>query len=116
MLNKKNKNTKEVWNSIRNYDGSVQHLDFLTPEEKEVFKTYAEIDQMDIIYQASNRQTYIDQGQSVNIMVHPDISPKEINKIYITAWKLGLKSLYYQHSMNAAQKFKQKKSCESCEG
>ena len=115
LLNKKNKNTKEVWNSIRNYDGSVQHLDFLTPEEKEVFKTYAEIDQMDIIYQASNRQTYIDQGQSVNIMVHPDISPKEINKIYITAWKLGLKSLYYQHSMNAAQKFKQKKSCESCE-
>ena len=116
LLNKKNKNTKEVWNSIRNYDGSVQHLDFLTPEEKEVFKTYAEIDQMDIIYQASNRQTYIDQGQSVNIMVHPDMSPKEINKIYITAWKLGLKSLYYQHSMNAAQKFKQKKSCESCEG
>mgnify|MGYP001477907041 FL=1 len=116
LLNKKNKNTKEVWNSIRDYDGSVQHLDFLTPEEKEVFKTYAEIDQMDIIYQASNRQTYIDQGQSVNIMVHPDMSPKEINKIYITAWKLGLKSLYYQHSMNAAQKFKQKKSCESCEG
>ncbi|MBL31408.1 MAG: ribonucleoside-diphosphate reductase subunit alpha [Flavobacteriales bacterium] len=116
LLNKKNKNTKEVWNSIRNYDGSVQHLDFLTSEEKEVFKTYAEIDQMDIIYQASNRQTYIDQGQSVNIMVHPDMSPKEINKIYITAWKLGLKSLYYQHSMNAAQKFKQKKSCESCEG
>ena len=116
LLNKKNKNTKEVWSSIRDYDGSVQHLDFLTPEEKEVFKTYAEIDQMDIIYQASNRQTYIDQGQSVNIMVHPDMSPKAINKIYITAWKLGLKSLYYQHSMNAAQKFKQKKSCESCEG
>ncbi len=116
LLNKKNKNTKEVWNSIRDYDGSVQHLEFLTPEEKEVFKTYAEIDQMDIIYQASNRQAYIDQGQSVNIMVHPDMSPKEINKIYITAWKLGLKSLYYQHSMNAAQKFKQKKSCESCEG
>ena len=64
---------------------------------------------MDIIYQAANRQNYIDQGQSVNLMVHPDMSAKEINKLYITAWKLGLKSLYYQHSMNAAQKFKAKK-------
>ncbi len=115
LLDKKGKNTKEVWRSIRDYDGSVQHLDFLTEEEKNVFKTYSEIDQMDIIYQAANRQNYIDQGQSVNIMVHPDMSAMEINKIYITAWKLGLKSLYYQHSMNAAQKFKQKKSCESCE-
>tara|TARA_B100001142_G_scaffold297831_1_gene320502 strand:+ start:11441 stop:13261 length:1821 start_codon:yes stop_codon:yes gene_type:complete len=115
LLDKKGENTKEVWRSIRDYDGSVQHLDFLTEEEKNVFKTYSEIDQMDIIYQAANRQNYIDQGQSVNIMVHPDTSAMEINKIYITAWKLGLKSLYYQHSMNAAQKFKQKKSCESCE-
>ena len=115
LLDNKGKNTKEVWRSIRDYDGSVQHLDFLTEEEKNVFKTYSEIDQMDIIYQAANRQNYIDQGQSVNIMVHPDMSAMDINKIYITAWKLGLKSLYYQHSMNAAQKFKQKKSCESCE-
>ena len=115
LLDNKGKNTKEVWRSIRDYDGSVQHLDFLTKEEKNVFKTYSEIDQMDIIYQAANRQNYIDQGQSVNIMVHPDMSAMDINKIYITAWKLGLKSLYYQHSMNAAQKFKQKKSCESCE-
>ena len=80
-----------------------------------MFKTYSEIDQMDIIYQAANRQNFIDQGQSVNIMVHPDMSAKEINNIYISAWKLGLKSLYYQHSMNAAQKFKQKKDCTSCE-
>ena len=115
LLESKNKNTSEVWNSIRNQDGSVQHLDFLTDLEKEVFKTYSEIDQMDIIYQAANRQNYIDQGQSVNIMVHPDMSAKEINNIYISAWKLGLKSLYYQHSMNAAQKFKQKKDCASCE-
>ena len=115
LLEKKNKNTQEVWHSIRNQDGSVQHLDFLTNTEKEVFKTYSEIDQMDIIYQAANRQNFIDQGQSVNIMVHPDMSAKEINNIYISAWKLGLKSLYYQHSMNAAQKFKQKKDCTSCE-
>ena len=115
LLEKKGLNNKETWRSIRDRDGSVQHLEFLSKEEKDVFKTYSEIDQMDIIYQAANRQNYIDQGQSVNLMVHPDMSAKEINKLYITAWKLGLKSLYYQHSMNAAQKFKQKKECASCE-
>lgn len=115
FLESKGQNTTEVWRSIRDYDGSVQHLDFMTDEEKDVFKTYSEIDQMDIIYQAANRQNHIDQGQSVNIIVHPDMSVKEINKIHVTAWKLGLKSLYYQHSMNAAQKFKQKKECTTCE-
>ncbi|WP_103072113.1 ribonucleoside-diphosphate reductase subunit alpha [Aquimarina sediminis] len=116
LLQQKGMDTSEVWLDIRNRDGSVQHLDFLTEEEKEVFKTYSEIDQLDIIYQAANRQNHIDQGQSVNIIVHPDMPTKDINKIHITAWKLGLKSLYYQHSMNAAQKFKQKKDCASCEG
>lgn len=115
LLEEKGKNTPEVWRNIRDYDGSVQHLDFLTDQEKDVFKTYSEIDQLDIIYQAANRQNHIDQGQSVNIIVHPDMPTKEINKIHVTAWKLGLKSLYYQHSMNAAQKFKQKKDCASCE-
>ena len=115
LLEKKSKNTPEIWKKIRDKDGSVQHLEFLSQEEKEVFKTYAEINQMDIIYQAANRQNYIDQGQSVNLMIHPDMSAKEINKLYIKAWELGLKSLYYQHSMNAAQQFKQNKECLSCE-
>lgn len=115
VLEEKGMNTPEVWKSIRDRDGSVQHLEFLTDAEKEVFKTYSELDQLAIIYQAANRQNHIDQGQSVNIIVHPDMPTKEINKIHVTAWKLGLKSLYYQHSMNAAQKFKQKKACESCE-
>ena len=115
LLEQKGKNNQDTWRSIRDRDGSVQHLDFLSETEKDVFKTYSEIDQMDIVYQAANRQSYIDQGQSVNIIVHPEMPAKEINKIYITAWKLGLKSLYYQHSMNAAQKFKQKKDCASCE-
>lgn len=115
LLDEKGENSSENWRSIRDRDGSVQHLDFLSDEEKDVFKTYSEIDQMDIIYQASNRQTHIDQGQSVNIIVHPQTPAKEINQLYISAWKLGLKSLYYQHSMNAAQKFKQKKDCASCE-
>ncbi len=116
LLEEKGMDTPEVWKQIRDRDGSVQDLEFLSENEKEVFKTYAEIDQMSIIYQAANRQNHIDQGQSLNIIIHPDTSTKDINKIHVTAWKLGLKSLYYQHSMNAAQKFKQKKECESCEG
>ena len=116
LLEEKGMDTPEVWKQIRDRDGSVQDLEFLSENEKEVFKTYAEIDQMSIIYQAANRQNHIDQGQSLNIIIHPDTTTKEINKIHVTAWKLGLKSLYYQHSMNAAQKFKQKKECESCEG
>ena len=115
VLEEKGMNTPEVWLSIRDNDGSVQHLDFLTEHEKDVFRTYSEIDQLAIIYQAANRQNHIDQGQSINILVHPDMPVKEINKIHVTAWKLGLKSLYYQHSMNAAQKFRQKKECTSCE-
>ena len=116
LLQEKGMDTPEVWRKIRDRDGSVQELDFLSENEKEVFKTYSEIDQLAIIYQAANRQNHIDQGQSLNIIIHPETSTKEINKIHVTAWKLGLKSLYYQHSMNAAQKFKQKKDCESCEG
>ena len=116
LLEEKGQNTTEVWRSIRDFDGSVQHLDFLSENEKDVFKTYPEIDQNVIVYQAANRQNHIDQGQSINVMVHPDMPIKDVNNIYITAWKLGIKSMYYQHSMNAAQKFKQKKSCDSCEG
>ena len=116
LLKEKGMDTPEVWRDIRDRDGSVQHLDFLSENEKEVFKTYSEIDQLAIIYQAANRQNHIDQGQSLNIIVHPDMPTKDVNKIHVTAWKLGLKSLYYQHSMNAAQKFKQKKECTSCEG
>jgi ribonucleoside-diphosphate reductase alpha chain len=116
LLEEKGQNTPDVWRSIRDYDGSVQHLEFLTENERDVFKTYPEIDQMTVIYQAANRQNHIDQGQSINVMVHPDMPTKDLNNLYMTAWKLGVKSMYYQHSMNAAQKFKQKKECTSCEG
>ncbi len=116
LLEEKGMNTPEVWRSIRDFDGSVQHLEFLTENERDVFKTYPEIDQMTVIYQAANRQNHIDQGQSINVMVHPDMPTKDLNNLYMTAWNLGIKSMYYQHSMNAAQKFKQKKECASCEG
>lgn len=109
LLAEKGKDTKEVWDSIRDADGSVQHLDFLSQNEREVFRTFAEIDQALIIKQAADRQAYIDQGQSLNIMVEPATPVKDINQLYINAWKQGIKSLYYQHSMNAAQQMVRKK-------
>ncbi len=115
LLEKKGKNDDATWHDIRNHDGSVQHLDFLTAEEKEVFLTYPEIDQMAIINQAAVRQEFIDQGQSLNLLIHPDTPVKTINEFYIAAWKLGIKTLYYQHSMNAAQQLNLKKVCKACE-
>ena len=116
------KDTKATWNSIKKADGSVQHLEFLTDEQKDVFRTFAEINQSSIINQAAIRQDFIDQSQSLNIMVSPDMPTKDINKLLIDAWKLGVKTLYYQHSMNSAQAFARKKmsiddmSCAACEG
>lgn len=113
LLAKKDKDTKLVWDSIRDADGSVQHLDFLTDQERAVFRTFAEVDQMAVIKQAADRQVYIDQGQSLNIMVEPATPVKDINQLYIQAWKQGVKSLYYQHSMNAAQQMVRKKLAEN---
>ena len=109
LLEEKGKNDKETWNSIRDNDGSVQHLGFLSDDEKAVYRTFAEIDQSVIIEQAAVRQKYIDQGQSLNVMVPPSTSPKDINALYMQAWKSGVKALYYQHSMNAAQEMTRKK-------
>lgn len=118
LLKEKNKDTKEVWDSILVNDGSVQHLDFLTDHEKDVFKTFPEISQLTIIQQAAQRQKYIDQGQSLNVMIHPDTPTKDINQLYLTAAELGIKGLYYQFSMSAAQKFNREllNGCASCEG
>jgi len=117
LLKQKGKDTRDVWDSIMAQDGSVQHLDFLTEAEKEVFRTFAEIPQLSIIKQASQRQQYIDQGQSINISIDPDeVSIKDINKLYIEAWRGGVKSLYYQKSVNAAQKFSRDiLECAVCE-
>jgi ribonucleoside-diphosphate reductase alpha chain len=115
LLESKGKNDKDTWHSIRDADGSVQHLPFLTEEEKEVFKTFAEIDQYTVISQAAVRQLYIDQSQSLNLMINPKTPTKDVNALYIEAWKQGVKSLYYQHSMNAAQTLNRKKLCVNCE-
>lgn len=113
LLAAKGKDTFEIWDSIRDNDGSVLHLDFLSDREKDVFKTFAEIDQAIVLQQAGARQLYIDQGQSLNVMVSPDVSPKDVNSLYMLAWQLGIKALYYQHSMNAAQQLSRKKINES---
>ncbi|MCA9363537.1 ribonucleoside-diphosphate reductase subunit alpha [Candidatus Kaiserbacteria bacterium] len=109
LLEEKGENNKTTWDSIRDNDGSVQHLECLTDKEKAIFRTFAEIDQAKVIEQAGDRQEFIDQGQSLNVMVAPDTPVKEINQLYIQAWKQGVKSLYYQHSMNAAQQMVRKK-------
>ena len=122
LLQELGKDTKQVWDSIKKRDGSAQHLDFLTKEQKDVFRTFAEINQASIINQAAIRQDYIDQSQSLNLMVSPDMPTKDVNKLLIDAWKLGVKTLYYQHSMNSAQAFARKKlnlndlQCVACEG
>jgi ribonucleoside-diphosphate reductase alpha chain len=122
LLSEIGKDTKEVWDTIKKKDGSVQHLDFLTDEQKDVFRTFAEINQASIINQAAVRQDYIDQSQSLNLMVSPDMPTKDVNKLLIDSWKLGVKTLYYQHSMNSAQAFARKKlnlndlQCVACEG
>lgn len=115
LLEEKGKNSRDIWNSIRDHDGSVQHLDFLSDAEKEVFRTFPELDQAVVIEQAAVRQMYIDQGQSLNIMVPPNVPPKEINELYLLAWRKGIKALYYQHSMNAAQALTRQKICAACE-
>ncbi len=116
ILEEKGQNTKEVWQTIRDRDGSVQHLECLSMEEKIIFQTFAEIDQYAVIDQAAARQKYIDQSQSLNLMINPKTtSAKEINALYMDAWKQGVKTLYYQHSMNAAQVLNRKKVCISCE-
>lgn len=114
-LAKHGKDTREVWNSIRDNDGSVQHLDFLTSHEKDVFKTFGEIDQYVVIDQAAIRQQFIDQSQSLNLMINPDVSAKEINELYLFAWRNGVKTLYYQHGTNAAQQFSKDLLCMACE-
>jgi len=122
LLRELGKDSKDTWDSIKKHDGSVQHLEFLTDHQKDVFRTFAEINQSSIINQAAIRQDYIDQAQSLNIMIPPDMSVKDTNKLLVDAWQLGVKTLYYQHSMNSAQAFSRKKlqlndlQCIACEG
>ena len=113
VLTEKGCDNKVTWDSIRDNDGSVQLLECLSDNEKAIFRTFAEIDQSKIIDQAAERQKHIDQAQSLNIMILPETPVKDINALYIDAWKKGVKSLYYQHSANAAQAMIRKKLAEN---
>lgn len=108
---------EKVWDSILRNDGSVQHLDtLLTDHERDVFKTFGELSQMEIIDQAADRQRYIDQAQSLNVMIHPKTPVKDVNTLVLHAWTSGLKSLYYQKGQNmAAEAVRDILSCTSCE-
>lgn len=117
LLQEKGQDTPEIWESILLHGGSVQHLDFLTVEEKDIFKIFHEISQVDVINLAAQRQEYIDMGQSLNLAIHPDSPAKDVIKLHLDAFDKGLKSLYYQYNLNAAQKFSQELLiCSSCEG
>lgn len=113
-LEKHGLNNKETWESILKKDGSVQHLNFPT---KAVFKSFIEISPKEIVIQAAARQKYIDQSQSLNLMIDPSVPAKDINQLYLFAHEQGVKTLYYQFSQSSAQAFARNiLECASCEG
>ena len=116
LLKEKGKNDDETWMDILKHSGSVQHVDFLTEEEKDVFKTFEETSQREIIIQAAGRQKYIDQGQSLNVLIPAGTPPKAVNELIIFAHEMGIKSLYYQRSTNPSKELARSiMTCKSCE-
>lgn len=116
LLKDKHKDDDDTWRSILEHGGSVQHLEFLSDTEKDVFKTFAEISQKEIVIQAAQRQKYIDQAQSLNLMIPHDTKPKVVNELLIFGWEQGIKTFYYQRSSNPAQKLARNiLTCKSCE-
>ena len=95
VLTKHNSNDNDTWNKILQDGGSVQDINCLTEDEKEIFKTFKEINQLELINQAGLRQQYIDQSVSLNLAFPSSASPKWINKVHFDAWKKGVKTLYY---------------------
>ena len=118
LLERYEKNTEDVWKEIARKNGSVQHLSFLTEEEKKVFLTAYEINQMAIIRQAAQRQQFICQSQSLNLFFPFNVEPSYFNKVHIEAWKMGIKTLYYCRSKSGIQADVANRSeeCLSCEG
>ena len=127
VLESKGANTEDIWKSIVTNKGSVQHLDVLTPEEKEVFKTAVEINQSWVVEHAAQRQEFICQSQSVNLFFPPDVNKADLHNIHMLAWAKNLKTLYYLRSEaisradNVSNKVKreiifEQSDCLSCEG
>jgi ribonucleoside-diphosphate reductase alpha chain len=121
LLDEKGLNTPQTWDIIAEDKGSVKNIDELTEEEKEIFRTFKEINQLELVRQAAVRQEYIDQGQSLNLAFFHDAPAKWINQVHIEAWKLGIKALYYLRSeSNLRADSKQQRDlyseCIVCEG
>ena len=117
LLVEKDLDNEEVWRSIMLNNGSVNHIKELSDNEKNVFKTFKEISQLEIIQQASIRQKYIDQAQSLNLNIPANLPVKDVNNLIIEAWKLGIKTLYYQRSQSVSKEMVTNLvSCSSCEG
>lgn len=116
LLQDKGQDNEDVWREVMLKHGSVQTLDCLTPEEKEVFKTFREISQYEIISQGAYRQKFIDQAQSLNINIPNEVPIKDVNALIIEAWKQGVKTLYYQRSNSVSKDLLTNiVSCSSCE-
>jgi len=116
-LQKYGKDTDEVWNNILTHGGSVHPLSWLSDHDKAVYKTFSEISQKEIVIQAAQRQKYIDQSQSLNLLIPPDVPAKEISDLLIFGWMNGIKTFYYQRSANIAQELSRSiMKCISCEG
>ncbi len=98
LLAEKGHDDEETWSSITVNEGSVQHLDFLTPDERDVFKTAFELDQRWIIELAADRTPFVCQSQSVNVFLPADVHKRDLHQIHFQAWKKGMKSLYYCRS------------------
>ena len=98
LLQEKSKDSANVWNSILEKGGSVQHLDFLSAEEKDTFKTSFEIDQRWLLELAADRAPFIDQAQSLNLFIPADVEKWDLLMLHFRAWELGIKSLYYLRS------------------
>lgn len=113
VLAKYGKDTHEVWQSIIKASGSIQHLQFLSDEEKNIFKTAYEINQEAIIRQAADRQKYICQSQSVNLFFSSPVEAKYLNNVHLLAHELGVKSLYYLRSSSLLKA--NQDECESCQ-
>jgi ribonucleoside-diphosphate reductase alpha chain len=119
LLKDKEQNTMDTWKSINERGGSVQHLDFLSELEKEVFLTARELNQHAIVKQAAQRQRWIDQGQSINLFFASNSSPKYVHEVHIAAWEAGLKSLYYLRAEGVIRgdlASRTKEECSACEG
>ena len=116
LLEEKGLDTEDVWRDIMLNHGSVQHMTELTQEEKDVFKTFKEISPLEIVTQAAQRQQYIDQAQSLNLNIPSSMPIKDVNKVIIDAWKLGVKTLYYQRSQSVSKELVVNfMNCSSCE-